>query len=339
MINLEKTEESREEKRFLLQLFLRVLRVSAVIAFVIFSFAGCKSKSKMGEGNLPMPPGADSGVYEGQFIQTDYGFGFPMPPKWLYLRLSAEQEVDEVARFSDPTRDMIARITVQLMGSAQSFDRKGWGDMAQQDLTNHQFKVQKREAAQEWKTEDSGPWVEVPFHVMDSHGGEWADQEWALNKGDLLIGVHTLVPLDDSATENGKKFLKSLEGALTQIRWYTPIGPRGVSIERFELRHFTEGFCQALESHSVVKVDSYLDDMYPDRTKLNTWYQQAVSGDTQSFNLKAELSGLVINGDYATAVFSLSRKNKDTHDQKFEKDFKLSKKEGSWKITASLDKN
>ena len=305
----------------------------------LFVFGGCKSKSKTAEGNFPLPPEAESGIYDGQFIQTDYGFGFPLPPKWLYLRLSAEQEVDEVARFSDAERKMIARVTVQLLGPAQSFDKKGWGDMAEQDLKNHQFKIQKREGAEEWKTDDSGPWAEVPFHVMDSHGGEWADEEWALSKGDLLIGVHALVPEDDAGTAEGKKFLKSLEGALTQIRWYTPIGPRGVSIERFELQHFTEGFCRALESRSTAKVDVYLDDMYPDRTKLNTWYQQAVSGDPKSFDLKAELSGLVINGDYATALFTLTRENKDSHDQKFEKDFKLSKKEGSWKIMASMDKS
>ncbi len=301
---------------------------------------GCKSKAKWGESNLPLPPGADSGIYDGQFVQTDYGFGFPLPSKWLYLRLSAEQEVDEVARFSDSTREMIARVSVQLIGDTETFSKKGWQDASQQDLENHQFKIRKKDSVQEWKTEDSGLWVEVPYLVTDVRGDEWADEEWALNKGDLLIGVHVLMPGETAGTENGRKFLKTLEGAVTQIHWYMPIGPRGVSIDRFELQHFTEDFCRVLESRSVSKVGTYFDDMYPDRSKWNDWYQKAVTGDPQTFELKASLSGLVINGDGATASFTLIRQDKsDPNPKKFERNFKLSKKEGSWKIMTSLDKN
>lgn len=166
------------------------------------------------------------------------------------------------------------------------------------------------------------------------------DQEWALKKGDLLIGVHALVPQDEADTEKGKKFLNQLQGALTQIHWYMPIGPRGISIDRFELQHFTEGFCRALESRSSTRIGAYFDEMYPDRTKWNNWYQQAVNGDPQSIELKAELSGLVINGDNATASFTMTRKDKSNpRPQKFERNFKLSKKEGTWKIIISLDKN
>jgi hypothetical protein len=302
--------------------------------------AGCKSKSKFAENALPLPPSADSGIYDGQFIQTDYGFAFPLPPKWNWLRLSAEQEVDEVARFADPARDILVRVSVQLVGASQSFSKSSWGDAAEQDLKNHLFKIQKKDSAQEWKTEDSGPWVEVPFHISDSRGSQWADQEWALNKGDLLIGVHATMLQDDADSEAGKKIFKALEGALTQIHWYRPIGPRGISIERFELQHFTEGFRNALESRSLSRTNAYFDDMYPDRSKWNSWYQQAISGDPKSFDLKAELLGLVINGDYAAASFALTRRDKaDSHAAKFEKNFKLSKKEGNWKITASLDKN
>lgn len=287
-----------------------------------------------------MPPAADSGVYDGQFVQVDYGFGFPLPPKWLYVKLTAEQEVDEVARFSDTDRTMILRLTVQLQDPSQKLTPKSWQDAAQQDLKDHLFKILKSGDVQEWKTQDSGPWLAAPFRIQDPRGGEWLDQEWALKREDMLIGAHAMVPEEAADTEAGKKFLKAVEGSLTQIHWYTPIGPRGVSIERFELQHFTDGFCRALESRSPTKVGAYFDDMYPDRTKWNAWYQQAVSGDPKTFDLKAELSGLVINGDYATASFSISRKDKsDSKLEKFEKNFKLSKKEGSWKITTSLDKS
>jgi hypothetical protein len=290
---------------------------------------------------LPLPPAADSGIYDGQFIQTDYGFAFPLPPKLNWLRLSAEQEVDEVARFSDNSQNFLIRVSVQVMSPSQSFSKKGWEDTAEQDLKNHLFKIQKKDSTQEWKTDDSGPWIEIPFLLSDSRGGLWTDQEWALNKGDLLIGVHAMMPEEIAESDAGKKLFKNLPGVLSQIHWYTPIGPRGVSIDRFELGQFTEGFRKALESRSVPKVGAYFDDMYPDRTKWNNWYQQMVSGDPKTFELNADLSGLVINGDYATASFMLARKDKDEagHSGKIERDFKLSKKEGAWKITASLDKN
>jgi hypothetical protein len=48
----------------------------------------------------------------------------------------------------------------------------------------------------------------------------------------------------------------------------------------------------------------------------------------------------VINGDGATASFELIRKDKDgLKPQKFERNFKLAKKDGAWKITLSLDKD
>jgi hypothetical protein len=316
--------------------FSSFFRASAVIA-VLFLFSGCRAKSKFIENTLPLPPAADTGLYDGQFIQTDYGFAFPMPPKWNWLRLSAEQEVDEVARFADNSRNLLVRISVQIVGDSQSLTKKGWQDAAAQDLKNHLFKIQKMDSIQEWKTEDSEPWIEAPFLLSDSRGGSWIDQEWALNKGDLLIGVHAIMPEEFADSDAGKKLFKDLKGALPQLHWYTPIGPRGISIDRFELRQFTEDFRAALESRSRAKVGAYFDDMYPDRAKWNDWYSQAVKGDPKSFELKAELSGLVINGDYAAASFVLTRMD-GSQSQKFEKNFNLSKKEGAWKITASLDK-
>jgi HSP20 family molecular chaperone IbpA len=79
--------------------------------------------------------------------------------------------------------------------------------------------------------------------------------------------------------------------------------------------------------------------MYPDRGKWDVWYAQVAGGNPKTFELKAQLSGLVINGDYATASYTLLRKGKDEpKPQKFERSFKLTKKEGAWKIAASLDK-
>ncbi len=315
-------------------------RLQVGFLILVLALAGCRTKSRFIENNLPLPPAADSGIYDGQFIQTDYGFAFPIPQKLNWLRLSAEQEVDEVARFSDNSQNFLVRVSVQVLGDSPSLSEKGWEDAAEQDLKNHLFKIQKKSQTQEWKTEDSGPWIEVPFLLSDSRGGLWADQEWAIHQGDLLIGVHAMVPEDIAESDAGKKLFKNLPGALSQIHWYMPIGSRGISIDRYELGKFTEGFQAALKSRSPSEVGAYFDDMYPDRSKWNAWYQQAISGNPKTFELTADLSGLVINGDYATASFILTRKDKNGgHSEKSERNFRLSKKEGSWKITASLDKD
>lgn len=304
------------------------------------ALAGCRSHPKFTESTLPLPPGLDSGIYDGQYVQVDYGFGFPAPPKWYYIKLSADQEVDEVGRFNDPDHEMILRISVQLRDPSDKFSSKTWADNAEQDLKNHQFKIKKREALKEYKTKDSGNWSVVPFQLTDPRSGEWSDQEWVLPKDDLLVGIHATLPARVAMTEKGKKLFKAVEASVTQIHWYTPIGPRGISVERFELQHFTEGFREALESRSLAKSGAYFDEMYPERAKWNLWYQQLVAGDPKTYELKAELSGLVINGDFAAASFTVTRKDKDgAKPQKYEKSFKLSKKEGHWEIVAPMDKN
>jgi hypothetical protein len=307
---------------------------------LVFVFTGCKGKPKFEESKLPLPPSVDSGVTEGQFVQTDYGFGFPFPAKWMYLGLPPDQEVDEVARFADTTREFIVRLCVRLLGPGQKFSAKDWADSLEEDLKNRQFKVKKRHPAQEWKTPDSGSWSAVPFRLTDRKGGEWKAEVWVLAKGDLVISAYATLPERTAETEKGRKLFKSLEGALSQIHWYTPIGPRGLTVERYELHHFTEKFCRALESRSAAKIGFYFDEMYPARVKWAEWYQKAASGNPKDQDLKAELSGLVINGDYASASFTLTREGKgDSKPERLERSFKLSKKEGSWKITAPLDKN
>jgi hypothetical protein len=343
MDRLKKRKEFFGKERFFVfprKSFLRGLRAFAVIALGVSAFSGCKSKPKSIESKLPLPPTVDGGLVGGQFIQAEYGFAFPVPSKWDYLRLSPDQEVDEVARFTDPQRELILRAAVQILGASQKFTAKSWADLAGQDLKNHQFQLKKQGSSQEFKTADSGNWVMIPFQMVDSRGGEWMDEEWGLNQDDLLVIAHVTLPQDLADTEKGKKLLKAVENSLTQIHWYRPIGPRGISVDRYELQQFTQAFCHALESRSSSQVSAYFDDMYPERGQWNLWYQQAVSGDPKTFSLKAELSGLVINGDYATATFSLTRNDKgDSKPRKFERDFRLSKKEGTWKIMASLDKN
>jgi len=297
---------------------------------------GCEKKPHFTQSTLPLPPSEDSGIQNGEYLQAQYGFAIPVPAKWKYLMLSEDQEVDEVARFTDPQTILVARFAVQLLPADQAFSPKDWSAAVDKDLLARQFQVKTKEGRQEWKTQGTERWISQAFHVLDVKQKSWLDTEWVLNRGDFLLLVHSTLPEDKATTDIGKKTSTALEGALTQIHWYTPIGPRGISPERYELQAFTEGFQQALESGSLEKTYLFFDDLYPARAEWAAWYHQALSGKTpKTINLKASLGGLIINGENATASFVLNLTNPATgKPQKLERSFKLSKKEKTWKITA-----
>ncbi len=289
---------------------------------------------------LPLPPTENSGLLNGEYLQTQYGFAFPLPVKWQPLGMSEDQEMDEIVRFTDPLKVLVARYSVQLLPADQDFSAKEWSVSVEKDLQARQFQIDSKDSRQEWKTSGSEKWVSQAFHVLDVRQKSWMDTEWVLNRGDLLLLVHATLPEESASTAEGKKLLNALEGSLTRIHWYMPIGSRGISPERYELQAFTDGFLQALESGSVGKTYLYFDDLYPGRAEWAAWYQQALGGkDPKALNLKASLGGLVINGENATASFLLNLKNPSTgKDQKLERSFKLSKKERTWKIAEPAGK-
>jgi hypothetical protein len=302
--------------------------------------AGCRPKPPAAPPALPLPPGSDSGLYDGQYVQTDYGFGFPVPPKWSWLQLTAEEEVDEVARFRDPSGKLTVKLSVQDATPGSSLTLKGWQKTAEQDLVNHLFKVEKEGTPVKWKTAGPETWLEAPFDLSDGRGQLWADREWVLQKDDLLISVQAVLSQKAADTPAGKKLFEELQGALTQIHWYEPLGPRGISLDYYELQVFTSDFCRALETGSPAKVDPFFSDVYPARPQWEQWYGQWTAGaDPEKGELKAELSGLVIKDQTATAVFTLTRMGKEKgENRKSEKAFALSKAEGSWKIEAPWER-
>ncbi len=311
------------------------------IGTFLLLMSGCGSKPHYVQNELPLPPSEDSGIHNGEFFQAQYGFAFPVPAKWMNLSLSEDQEVDEVARFSDPQNILIARFAVQLLPSEQAFSEKDWSAWVEKDLQARQFQVESKDGREEWKTLGTEKWVSQNFHVLDVKQKGWLDIEWALNRGDFLLIVHATLPEETASTDEGKKLRKALEGSLTRIHWYMPVGPRGISQERYELQAFTDGFLQALESGSLEKTYLFFDDLYPARAEWAAWYQQALNGkDTKTIHLKAALGGLVINGENATATFFLTLDNPAiSKPEKFERSFKLSKKERIWKITEPTGKS
>jgi hypothetical protein len=222
----------------------------------------------------------------------------------------------------------------------QAFSPKEWSASVEKDLLARQFQVKSKDGREEWKTPGSEKWISQAFHVLDVKQKEWLDTEWVLNQNDVLLLVHSTLPEERASSPDGKRLRSALEGALTRIHWYTPIGLRGISPERYELQVFTEGFRQALETGSVARTSAYFDDLYPGRAEWAAWYKQTLGGkDPKTLELKASLGGLIINGENATASFVLALKNPATgKPEKQERSFKLSKKERTWKITEPIVK-
>ena len=313
---------------------------SFLSAFLVCSLWGCGHHARLAENKWPLPPVSDSGLVDGEFLQVDYGFAFPVPAHWSLLRLSEDQEVDEVARISDPGHELIARVTVHLLDQGQAFSLKDWEGQCEQEQQDHQLDLVKKGKTDEWETGDGFAWNIQNYRVADKNKEAWLDQEAVLNRDDLLIWVHTSLDQATAESPKGQKLLKTLQAALSKTHWYMPIGERGISLELYELDHFTADFKDDLESRSTARLTPYFDDLYPQKPQWDAWYQQLVSDVPDKAELTAELSGLVINGEGATAVFTLTKKMKTGGPlQKFEKSFELSKKDGSWKIIAPAGKS
>jgi hypothetical protein len=102
--------------------------------------------------------------------------------------------------------------------------------------------------------------------------------------------------------------------------------------------HFTADFSKALDSQSAVRIGGYFDDMFSGKAKWDQWYKGLISSkDNSPVKLQTSLSGLVINGDHATASFTIV-KTGSSGSEKFDKSFRLSKGEGHWKIMSALEK-
>lgn len=307
---------------------------------LVFCAGGCKTEPPYHQIRLPLPPTVDNKIVDSQYVQADYGFGFPLPPKWVLVRYSEDQDLDEVARFTDDRGLMVSRLGVQELKQGQKFNLTAVESDLQKELAARQLTVVKKEITNDLKTGDGKTWRSFSIRAKDERAKEWQLRQWMLNRDDLLITVRVNLSASQADSDKGKKFLKGIEEGLPQLKWYTPIGPRGISIDRFELQRFTEAFCKALVGRSPVKVSVFFNDMYPEKRNWEAWYKELIAADDpKSFELEASLTGLIIKGDDATASFAIIRKNRgEEKPHRFDKAFHLSKREGSWSIISPADK-
>lgn len=312
---------------------IRTAASLAVLALLAVG-GGCHKLRPQGQ-KLPLPPVSDSGLVNGEFLQTDYGFALPVPAHWSLLRLSEDQEVDEVARLSDPGHLLIARVTVHLLDPSKDFSLSDWGAQCEQLLQDHQLVLAKKGKSEQV---DGAPgWDIQNYRVTDKAKVGWLDQEWALHQGDLLLWVHVSLDQATADTPKGQKLLQTLRDSLSKIHWYEPIGERGISLGLYELDHFTDALGADLQRGNAIRVNSYFDDLYPGKPEWDAWYQKFMADVPSGADLKVELTGMVINGDQATVLFTFTKKEKAGGPaQKVEKGFQLSKKSGDWKIVAPV---
>ncbi len=305
------------------------------------SGVGCRSKSGLERNQLPLPPVSDSGLVNGEFLQTDYGFAIPVPAHWSLLRLSEDQEVDEVARFSDPGQQLIARVTVHLVDPSQDFSDKDWDTQCQQQFKDRQLDLVKKGASNKIATADpSAGWAIQNYKLSDKSKEGWLDQEWVLRRDDLLIWIHVSLDQATADSSKGKKLLETLQTSLSKTHWYMPIGERGISLGLYELDNYTTALGADFQRGNTIRVNSYFDDLYPGKPQWDDWYQKFMADVPGQADLKVELTGMVINGENATVLFTFTKKEKSGGPvQKIEKGFVLSKKDGSWKIAAPVSKS
>jgi len=316
---------------------LRDLRVFAVIFILVFP--GCGKKDQYEEPKLPLPPISDTGVEEGVFYQVDYGFAMPSPSKRTIMRVVGDQEADEVARFTDKARESYLRLFVRHADQDRKFLPKEWFEAKEKDWVAREYKVKKREDGRDLSAGESGTWASTLLHLTDPQRSDWIVREWVLPKGDLFLGARISMPARLAEKPEGKALLDGAEASLSKITWTMPIGPRGISLERYELKHFTERFCRSLESGSLTKTSLFFDEMYPGRGRWAKWYQDAAGERPAQNSLKAELTALIINGENATASFTLARTVPGTKEPvRTVCRFRLSKREGNWEITEPIEK-
>ncbi len=315
-----------------------VVKKVFLLALLVLVGADCHSKSKESQ-KLPLPPVSDSGLVNGEFLQTDYGFAIPVPAHWSLLRLSEDQEVDEAARLSDPGQDLIARVTVHLLDKTQDFSLSDWDAQCLQSFKDRQLDLVKKGKSDKVECPDGSVWNVQNYRVSDRSKIGWLDQEWALRRDDLLLWTHVSLDQQTADSAKGKKLLEALQASLSKTHWYEAIGERGISLDLYELDHFTDSLGADLQRGNSIRVNSYFDDLYPGKPQWDAWYQKFMSDVPSGADLKVEMTGMIINGEQATVLFTFTKKEKSGGPaQKVEKGFKLSKKDGSWKIVAPVTK-
>ncbi len=310
--------------------------VLLVMGMILFS--GCR-KAPPPEVSLPLPPVGESGASRGWYVQAEYGFSFPIPKGFGVYAPSADditsEDFDEWARITDTKRDITLRVMTQLREPGRPFGVSDLRSAVRPIFEKAGWKIILEGKPDHWE-KDGSRWAMVPYDLKDPDKREWRVWACALPKKDYILWVRTQTPLSAAKGSAGEERVTLTRETLLAAKWYRPVGPRGISLEQYELTQFNKAFIAALESGAVYGTLRYFDDTSPARFEWTKWYRQLAGpepkGNTPSAGLTAESTGLVINGKEASVFYTLTKNGGEPQ----RLGFKLSKTEGSWRVVRRL---
>jgi len=309
-----------------------------LLAVVIAS--GCK-KTHPKDEVLPLPPVGDSGLSGGWYIQAEYGFAIPVPKGYGSYAPNLEdqpaEDFDEWIRFMDTKKEAIVRLLTEDVGQDRSFSENDLKKEVGEVFASGEYQVEGVGKTLVWPVAKDR-WTVVPYDLKDKSKKEWRTWVCALARTDYIVWVRATLPLAQAQKGPGDKLVTTLKDCLSQAKWYQPVGPRGISLEHYELQKFDVDFIQALESGSVNRTLTFFDETSPARYQWLDRYKQLIApvegkGNSETSALKAQDAGLVINGKTAAIYFNIQRGNQAP----VRLGFRLSKEDRSWSIV-SIDK-
>jgi hypothetical protein len=285
----------------------------ALIAGIFLS--GACRKTLRTEETLPLPPVGDSGVADGWYVQAEYGFALPVPKGYGVFAPNSDEiapdDFDEWVRFTDAKHEVVFRIMTQLREAGKAFTTTELRASVGRVFENGEYQVLQEGKPTEW-TAGKDRWRMVPYDLEDKVKKVWRTWVCALGRGDYVLWVRVTMPLASAKGPKGEKMPDLLKENLAQVRWYRPVGSRGISLEQYELTQFNRDFLAALESGSVARTLKFFEETSPARFEWSDTYKKLSApegkGNTRPAELKAEPAGLVINGKDATAYFLLAKK-------------------------------
>jgi hypothetical protein len=313
----------------------RLFPLFLIVLWTAMVFAGCKRSQPLDE-NLPLPPVGDSGLSSGSYIQAEYGFSLPIPKGFGSYAPDQEdqpaEEFDEWIRFMDTKKDTVVRLFTEDLeqdrGFSESDAKKAMGEV----FTSGEYEVKTVGKTLVWPV-GKERWIVVPYDLKDKYKKEWRTWVCALARKDFVVWVRATLPLAQAQKGSGDSLVSAMKDCLCQVKWYQPVGPRGISLEHYELQKFDTDFIKALESGNVSRTLAFFDETTLSRFQWADRYKTLSApvegkGNSGPAVLKVQDAGLVINGKTAAIYFNFQNGKQAP----VRLGFRLSKEGRSWNI-------
>jgi len=312
----------------------RLMTLCLLLSWVCVLATGCRPPY-VPEEKLPLPPVGDSGLQNGVYHQTEYGFALPVPKGYGIFAPNQEDlnaaEFDEWVRLMDAKRDYTIRVMTQETEVGRRFSESEMKKSIEAVFASGQYEVLKTGKTLTWPV-DKAHWTVIPYDLKDKGKKELRVWVCAIPRKDFVLWARGTVTGSTPPAGAEEKLLTALKGSLTGVKWYMPIGARGISLQFYELQKFDADLLKALESGVVAKTLRFFDETSPIRFQWADRYRKIVAPAEGKGNtavvLKVKDAGLVINGKKAAIYYDLQ--NGDQAPVRV--GFRLTKEDRAWNI-------